>query len=252
MLKLQTVNFLNDLLNNPWLLVTSPVTAAPDPADSSWWQHLRRSAGWQMFWAAAFLVSVPVFVQAPLVRQWPWASLVLTAGWLWLASRLRSRPQTAIWGDILLGFVWSWLAGSLYWGWFRWEPLVHLPIEAIGLPFALWGMRRGWGAIANGFYLGSLLGTALTDGYLYLTDLVPYWRQVMRVEPEVAAPILRDAAAQVQTSWGIACAIAIAGALIAIGVAALQKPQPHWRAFAGAILCTIVVDGLFWLVAACG
>ncbi|WP_232214630.1 DUF3120 domain-containing protein [Rubidibacter lacunae] len=211
-----------------------------------------RRSRWQAFWAAVFLVSVPVFAEAPLVRQVPWLCLLLTLGWLWMATRLRSRPQTALWGDILLGFVWTWVTGAIYWGWLRWEPLAHIPVEALGLPLAVWCILRGWGLLGNWFYLGSLLGTALTDAYLYLTDLTPYWREVMRVDPQTAVLLLREAALQVQTPWGIANAIAIAALLVAIGLWALQKPQPHWRAFAGAVLCTIVVDGLFWTVALLG
>ncbi|HEY9657520.1 MAG TPA: DUF3120 domain-containing protein, partial [Allocoleopsis sp.] len=45
---------------------------------------------WWLFAAAAFLVSVPVFIQAPLVRSLPWVSLGMTVGWLWLSLRLRS------------------------------------------------------------------------------------------------------------------------------------------------------------------
>lgn len=137
------------------------------------------------FLAAAFLVSVPVFIQAPLVRLLPALSLIITGVWIGLAALLWSRPRMRLWGDLLFGFSWSWLAGSIYWGWLRWEPLIHLPVEAIGLPFALWCLWRGWGKIGNFFYLGSLLGTAITDGYFYLVDLIPHWRQLMQVEPEL-------------------------------------------------------------------
>ncbi|NEQ24822.1 MAG: DUF3120 domain-containing protein, partial [Microcoleus sp. SIO2G3] len=37
-----------------------------------------------MFAAASFLVSVPVFAQAPLVRQLPLLSLVMTLVWVGL------------------------------------------------------------------------------------------------------------------------------------------------------------------------
>jgi hypothetical protein len=94
-----------------------------------------------MLAAAVVLVSVPVFVQAPLVRLVPWLSLVMTLGWLLLSLQLLKRPASERWGDLLIGFTWTWLAGSVYWGWFRWEPLLHLPIEAIGLPIAHLGRR---------------------------------------------------------------------------------------------------------------
>lgn len=204
---------------------------------------------WLTFAAASFLVSVPVFIQAPLVRQLPLLSLVMTLGWVWLGMRLLRHQKTQIWGDLLLGFSWSWLAGAIYWGWLRWEPLVHLPVEAIGLPFAIWCIWRGWGKIGNFFYLGSLFGTALTDVYFYLTDLIPYWRQVMRVEPELAAPIFQNALAQVQTPWGMTWALLLVSTLLVVGLWSLTKGQLQWWAFSGAVLSTILVDSLFWLAA---
>lgn len=120
-------------------------------------------------------------------------SLVMTVGWVALSVFLLRRPATQLWGDLLLGFSWSWLAGSIYWGWLRWEPLIHLPVEAIGLPFALWCLWRGWGIVGNLFYLGSLLGTAVTDLYFYIVDLIPHWRQLMQVAPSEASPILQTA-----------------------------------------------------------
>jgi hypothetical protein len=85
------------------------------------------------------LVCLPVFVAAPLVRYSPWLSLAMTLGWLGLSWRLYSRPRTRIWGDLLYGFTLTWLAGSFYWGWLRWEPLWHMPVEALGIPMVWWG-----------------------------------------------------------------------------------------------------------------
>ncbi len=202
-----------------------------------------------VFLAAAFLVSVPVFVQAPLVRLLPWLSLMLTGGWVFLAFILLKRPQTRLWGDLLLGFSWSWLAGSIYWGWLRWEPLIHLPVESIGLPFAVWCLWRGWGLTGNLFYLGSLLGTAITDLYFYLTGLIPHWRQLMQVSPALATPIFQSAIAQIQTAWGISWAVVLVNLLLGLSLWSLQKQQCHWWAFAGAVLSTILVDSLFWVAA---
>ncbi|MDY6785359.1 MAG: DUF3120 domain-containing protein [Cyanobacteriota bacterium] len=202
---------------------------------------------WQAFAAAAFLVSAPVFLEAPLVRQWPLFSLLLSGMWFLLALKLQKRPQTEFWGDLLWGFTWSWLAGSIYWGWLRWEPAIHLPIESIGIPFAVWGLRRNWCAVGHLFYLGSLLGTAATDLYFYLTGLMPYWKQVMAVDPALAPLALQGAIAHIQTPWGLGCAIALGSALLLIGLSALQKQQAGWWAFSGAVLSTIVVDGLFGL-----
>lgn len=236
------------MFNNTWF---SP--SAVDYSDPSEQQLVKApeigNLHWLMLAAASFLVSVPVFVQAPLVRQLPLLSLVMTPLWVWLGLILLKRESTQIWGDLLLGFSWSWLAGSIYWGWLRWEPLIHLPVEAIGLPFALWGLSRGWGKIGNLFYLGSLFGTALTDVYFYVVDLIPHWRQVMRVEPELARPIFQNALSQVQTPWGISWVIALMGTLLIVGLWGLGKKQLGWWAFSGAVLSTILVDSLFWVAA---
>jgi hypothetical protein len=204
-----------------------------------------------VFWTAAFLVSVPVFLQAPLVRYYPEISLGLTVFWVGLGIWLLKQAKISLWGDLLLGFSWSWLAGSLYWGWWRWEPLIHIPMEAIGLPFVLWGLYKGRGKVGNLFYLGSLLGTAITDLYFYLTGLIPYWRQLMTVEldPNLVSPIFDNALAQIQTPWGISWAIVLLNLLLAIGIYPLQKRVCHWWAFSGAVLSTILVDGLFWITA---
>ena len=216
--------------------------------DLSSWQSQKPQTK-RVFFAASFLVSVPVFFQAPIVRSFPWLSLSLTVFWIILGWSLYQRPQTRWWGDILLGFSWSWLAGSIYWGWFRWEPLIHLPVEAIGLPFALWCVWRGWGLVGNYFYLGSLLGTTITDLYFYLTGLIPYWRKLMTVEPALASPIFHSALAQMQTLWGISWAIVLVNLLLAVSFWSLQKRQLYWWAFAGAVLSTILVDSLFWIAA---
>ena len=204
---------------------------------------------WWVFGAASFLVSVPVFFQAPLVRLFPWVSLSLTLFWIVLGWWLYKRPQTSWWGDIILGFSWSWLAGSIYWGWMRWEPLIHIPVEAIGVPFAVWCLWRGWGKIGNYFYLGSLLGTAITDLYFYLTSLIPYWRKLMEVDPAFASPIFKSALAQMQTPWGISWAIVLVNLLLGVSFWSLQKKQLHWCAFGSAVLSTLVVDSLFWIAA---
>lgn len=212
---------------------------------------------WGIAAAAVFLVSVPVFIEAPLVRSLPWLSLVATGGWAGLSAWLLSCPRQRVWGDLLLGFTLSWLAGSLYWGWLRWEPLLHLPVEAIGLPLVFWGFRTNWYKVGHFFYLGSLLGTAITDLYFYVVDLIPYWRQLMQVEPPMALPILQAAVLQVQTPWGLGWAIALVVSLLVAGLLPLTSeavrlahPQSHhWWAFSGAVFSTLLVDGLFWLVA---
>ncbi|MEH2422887.1 MAG: DUF3120 domain-containing protein [Nostoc sp.] len=213
------------------------------PLSFSWRQT------WLVFAAAVFLVTVPVFVEAPIVRSLPSLSLALTAFWVWLSFTLMSRTSTYVWGDLLLGFSWSWLAGAIYWGCLRWEPFWHLPVESIGLPFACWCLAKNWGKVGSWFYLGSLLGTVLTDVYFYLADLMPYWRQIMRVDADGAPQILQNALIQVQAPWGQTWAIILALVLLIVGILPLGRNQRHWYAFSGAVLSTILVDSLFLLAA---
>ena len=204
---------------------------------------------WLVFAASVFLVSVPVFVEAPLVRSFPVLSVFLTGFLLWLSMRLMSSSRTYLWGDLLFGFSWTWLTGAIYWGWLRYEPIWHIPIESLGLPFAVWCLGKNWGKIGNWFYLGSLLGTVLTDIYFYLVDLMPYWRQIMRTSPAGASQILQNALEQVETPWGEGWAVILALILMTVGTVSLLNKQCHWYAFGGAILSTILVDSLFLIAA---
>lgn len=195
--------------------------------------------------AAVFLVVVPVFFQAPLVRSLPWLSLTLTGTWLLAGISLSSRATTRLWGDLITGFTWTWLAGSLYWGWLRSEPLWHLPIEALGFPIVFFLLIRGQGRVGSYFFLGSLLGTAVTDLFIYWSDLLPMWRQVMIADPDWVPVVLQQAAASLQTSTSFSRGLLIAIALLTVGILPLQSRQPCWWAFSGAVLSTLVVDLVF-------
>lgn len=218
----------------------------------SWWWEKQKRQNVFVFFASAFLVSIPVFFQAPLVRLFPLLSLLLTFVWFRLSFILKRKSESYIWGDMLWGFSWSWLCGSIYWGWLRENPAIHIPIEAIGLPFALWCIWKGWGLIGNYFYLGSLIGTAITDLYFYIAGLVPYWRELMITDPTLVKPILQGAIVQVQTPWGISWAVLLANVLLAISLYALVKKEIHYLAFAGAVLSTIFTDALFLVAAYVG
>lgn len=195
------------------------------------------------------LVSVPVFFEAPLVRAAPWLSVLLTGVWLWGSVKLCQRSQTAFVGDLLLGLSWSWLAGAIYWGWFRWEPLWHIPIESIGLPFAIWGLARGWGKVGHWFYLGSLLGTAITDVYFYRLELMPYWRRLMVAEPTAALEIVQAGFRQVQTAEGAGVAAMCALFLLSLAWQSWRSPQRHFWVFSGTLIGTLLVDSLFVVLA---
>ena len=201
------------------------------------------------FGASVFLVSVPVFFQAPLVRAFPLVSLVVTTFWFGLSWTLRSRTAAQRMGELLNGFAWTWLAGSIYWGWFRTEPFLHLPIEAIGLPIALISIVHQRNRIGSWFYVGSLLGTCMTDLYFYLVNLIPYWRKLMQVDLSLAPLVFQDAVSQMETVWGVGCAVLIVFTLVATGLFSLRSSEIHWRVFSGAVLSTVLVDGLFWIAA---
>jgi Protein of unknown function (DUF3120) len=207
-----------------------------------------KSIYWRILLASAFLVSVPVFVQAPLVRSLPMVSLVGTIGWSWLSLYLAQRERTRIWGELLTGFTWTWLSGSLYWGWLRSEPLWHLPIESIALPLALWGFRKHWCSIGVWFYVGSLFGTTITDTYFYAVDLIPAWRQIM-LTPEQADVIFHGALMQMNTPLGWTWAAGLLSLLAMTGFLSFRIYTLPAMAFSGAVVSTILVDGLFWVVA---
>ena len=220
------------------------------PEPRAFWRLADRRC-WQAFAAAIFLISVPVFIEAPLVRTLPWVSLAITLLWFGIGIGWRRRSPESLWPDLLIGFAWTWLAGSIYWGWLRLEPTWHLPIEAIGVPFAVWSIRQNYAKVGYYFYLGSLVGTSLTDVYYYLSGLIPYWRQFMVLDINQAGDLLPDAIAQATTPWGLTWGIILAGGLVLMGCLPLLStpPRSHWWAFSGAVLSTILVDGLFFTTA---
>ncbi|MFN4279364.1 DUF3120 domain-containing protein [Thermosynechococcus sp.] len=212
---------------------------------------------WFLFGFAAFLVSIPVFIEAPLVRTMPWLSLGMTPLLLGLGLYLQRQLYFRYWGEMLYGFGWCWGAGSLYWGWLRWEPLWHLPIEALPIPLMLWHLRQRQQPVGVFFFFGSFLGTAFTDAYFYLIDVIPHWRAIMYLEGDVIAvqEMLAQAIAQAETFSGQVWGVLLSLSLLLIGLLPLFESQirrgypsvlPVWG-FMGAVLSTLIVDGLFGL-----
>lgn len=195
-----------------------------------------------MVMAAGMLVTLPVFLQAPLVKFAPWLSLVLTVGWLSLSRQWQNQ-----WGSLLWGFALSWLCGSLYWGWLSHAPLWHLPIEACALPWALWGIDREQYRVGSLFYLGSLVGTCVTDVYFWLTGLIPAWQQIVALDPNSLelTLVFQEAWYKIQTPWGLGLGVFLATGLLWLALMVMQRPLPDRYAFGGAVMFTLLTDSLF-------
>ncbi len=117
------------------------------------------------------------------------------------------------------------------------------------MPIALIGLACNRGRIGNWFYIGSLIGTTATDFYFYGVGLIPHWRDLMRVDPAFVRPVFQSALTEMHTSTGITWGLVLVGSLILVGTLPLRSSQLHWWTFGGAVLSTVLVDGLF-LVAA--
>ena len=194
---------------------------------------------------AALLVTLPVFVQAPWVRNAPVAAILFTipllAGAIVLA--LRGRGDWKDLGVLMVGFSGSWLAGSVFWGWCRLHPLWHLPIEAFALPLALAGLRGTW-RLAGAFYLASLLGTATTDGVMALSGVIRLWPLVLTAPTEQAGMLLHQAALRVLQPLPLATVLISATVLLQISQF-LWRRGGICRVSAAALATTLTVDGLF-------
>jgi hypothetical protein len=196
--------------------------------------------------AAAVLVALPVFLQAPWVRLAPFSAALFT-GPLLLAALLLERTSRPSWrqaGALLVGFCGSWLGGCLFWGWFRLHPLWHLPIEAFALPLALGGLQGRW-RLAASFYLASLLGTACTDAVMAITGVMGRWTAVLQAPLDQAPPLLHQAALLVLQPLPLSITLATAIGLTALCRRFWHHPDPCWRLAASALATTLAVDGLF-------
>ena len=203
------------------------------------------SAAWVLPLAAALLVAVPVFLQAPWVRAAPVAATLFTIPLMAFALLLERRGQGS-WpqlGVLLVGFCGSWLGGCLFWGWFRLHPVMHLPIEAFALPLAVAGLGGRW-RLAGAFYLASLLGTASTDGVMAAACLMDLWPRVLNAPLTEAPLLLQDAALQVLQPWPLAL-IGLAAGLLVVLCRRLWSLGGSWRVAAAAVGTTLAVDALF-------
>ena len=90
----------------------------------------------------------------------------------------------------MLGVSGSWLGGCLFWGWLSAYPILHIPVEAVVLPFAMVGLGTKW-KIGSSFYISSLFGTAITDITIFLTGIMDQWKEVITADSYNAPLILQ-------------------------------------------------------------
>lgn len=217
-----------------------------------------RDKCWLGLVGAMFLVCVPVFAEAPLVRSCPSLALILTVGWLGLSRVLQNSDRSSHrwWGSLCWGFSLCWGCGAIYWGWLRVAPIWHIPIESMALPWAIWALCRNEQQgqycdkyqVGAYFYLGSLTGTIVTDAYFHLNSLMETWAIVMgnNLTFEQLNLLLANAITQIHTPWGIGTAIVLTLVLLTIsGVHLMQSKSANW-VLSGAVLGTILVDFLFY------
>ena len=203
------------------------------------------------FWAS-MLVVLPVFVQAPWVREQPFTSslfglVLLSVG---VITNSIAPNKWKEFGALLVGFSGSWLAGSLFWGWLAIHPLLHLPVEAFALPLAITGLGTRW-RLGCAFYLASLLGTAFTDLAMALTGVMALWPAVIGASAAEATGLLQDAAAFVLRPTSL-LTVTAAGVMIVQLVqycryrSSLSAANDKAWAVASAVLfTTLLIDGLF-------
>lgn len=202
-------------------------------------------------WAGA-LVVLPVFLQAPWVRVHPFSSclftaILLTTGIVAVQLGNTSWKQS---GTLLVGFSGSWLAGSLFWGWLRMHPVLHIPIEAIALPLAIGGLNSRW-KLSCSFYLASLLGTAITDITMALTGVMSFWPEVVNAASNEAPHLLNEAAKLVLQPTSLLILVSAAGLVLWLAkqfwtqAARPSEQQEAWSVAAAVLSTTILIDALF-------
>jgi len=202
------------------------------------------------------MVVLPVFLQAPWVHFYPlsaclFAFLLLSIG-LGLI-RFRAAKWSNI-GSLLVGVSASWLGGCLFWGWLREYPLFHLPVEAFALPIAIVGLKQKW-RIGAGFYLASLLGTAITDLMMLLTGVITAWPSIVKASFANSSELLSTTANQLINPQSIL--LLVAAAILILVISNFMKNQAlletqsssTWFVASAALSTTLWVDGLFLFTA---
>ena len=227
----------------------STVSQAPSPGIIAAAAAPHRSRTFSPPLLSGLLVILPVFIQAPWVRHDPFSAAAFTAVLLAVALLLAHSPdpERRRAGELRVGFCGSWLAGSMFWGWARLHPVCHLPVEAFALPLAVAGLGSRW-RLACGFYLGSLIGTAVTDAAIALTGLMPLWPQALAAAPQQAGDLLRQGAAAALQPAALLVMAGLGGSLIQLSRWCWRRGECG-RVAGAALATTLAVDGLFLLLA---
>ena len=207
------------------------------------------------FWSSFFVI-LPIFLQAPWVRFQPLSALIFTFLILALAISLsrNSSNKFFIIGSLLFGVSGSWLGGCLFWGWLSSHPVLHIPVEAVALPLAIVGLGSKW-KIGSSFYISSLLGTAITDITIFLTEIMDDWMSVIDAKPDQAPLILQKTSENLIHLKPLTIIFSI-GFLVWLvsrfirNFASLNSPNGRSFLVASYVLqTTLIVDGLFILIA---
>ncbi len=186
------------------------------------------------------------------MRFHPFSSCLFTAVLL-TTGILAAQVGNTSWkefGTLLVGFSGSWLAGTLFWGWLRMHPVLHIPVEAIALPLAVGGLNSRW-KLSCSFYLASLLGTAITDITMALTRVMSFWPEVVKASSSEAPQLLNEAATLVLQPVSLLILLSAAGLIVWLAKqfwTQSARPSEHqkaWSVAAAVLSTTLLIDALF-------
>ncbi len=207
------------------------------------------------FWSSFFVI-LPIFFQAPWVRYQPISALAFTVVIVSLSIflYLNFSRKFVIVGSLMLGVAGSWFGGSLFWGWLSSHPILHIPVEAVALPLALFGLRTKW-KIGSSFYIASLFGTAMTDLVIFFTGIMDQWMKVVNAEPDLA-PLILQQTSQTLINFKPILIISIAGLILWLIANSLSKNalinssnQRSLLVASYVLQTTLIVDGIFVVLA---
>ena len=133
------------------------------------------------------------------------------------------------------------------------HPVLHLPVEAVALPFAMLGLNTKW-RIGAAFYLACLLGTAFTDVMMVFTGVMHQWPLVVNSSIQDASQILNLTSLNLLNLPSVLLMIS-AGVFILFISDQMRKrgnlinslQGGAWLVASAALTTTLWVDGLFFL-----